>query len=191
MIAITMRAAKRGQVCPDEYGDVLINLAKDGRYGMDTPVPVARLLDVLEPHEAVSWLNYAQPRLASFRAAMDFANTCGHAVLPLFEMYCGSALPRQLLLRSEEWVKQKFRAVGDEERFADLYSSWIPLGIACDVKALAAGRTIYYAAKTVADQNEACYVASAAVFNAMLAMKKAGVEYDFKGTFRQILHKYE
>lgn len=101
-LTITFRQAHEEGACPGSYRKMARHVGGIRRYGADTPLPIATVLDVLGLEDALWALDVAGYR----RALRLWACDCAERVLSIFERaYPGDRRPREALRVSQLWAR--------------------------------------------------------------------------------------
>jgi len=134
MLTTTFRLAREADACPESYKAVAKALGGIKAYGQDTPVPLARILELQGLGDALWCLRYVIPeqQAEADKLARLFACDCAEHVLPLFEKeYPGDKRPRQAIEVARQYAKGE--ASTEELRAA----AWVAGAAARDVAGVA------------------------------------------------------
>jgi len=106
MLHTTFRKAKEARVCVESYRKMAKAVGGVRKYGMDTPIPLSKVLEVCGLDDALWALHITSEN--SDRIARVFACDCAERVLPLFEKrYPNDKRPRHAIKTARLFAEGK------------------------------------------------------------------------------------
>lgn len=165
MLHTTFRLAEEHWACKESYRTYAAHVGGIRKFGKDTPIPLASILDVLGLEDTLWCLRAVLPEEEEQRDKISRLLTCDYAehVLPIYEKrYPDDLRPQQTIEVSRRFANG---AATGEELAAARAAAW--------VAARGAGVGAMYAARAAARAAYAVYAAETAAYAAYVAWDAA------------------